>query len=78
VEILLWVLTALGVIEGLICIVAPATVIRYRNRRFGEDFNRGPYPSVFERVVGTENPRHVQIFGTFLLTGGVFLPFIWS
>lgn len=56
-----------GLALGLRFLIAPKAVIRSRQRRLGEDFGKGDYPSVFERIIGTENPRHIQIFGVFLL-----------
>jgi hypothetical protein len=48
-------------------IIAPDAVIRSRQRRLGGDFGKSEHPSVFERIVGTENPRHVRIFGVVTL-----------
>lgn len=64
-------------------IIAPDAVIRSRQRRLGEDFGKGEYPSVFERIIGTENPRHIRIFGVFLLAmsihmGLFVIPTWWS
>jgi hypothetical protein len=52
-----------GFALGLRFIIAPDAMIRWRQRCVGEDFGKSEYPSVFERILGTENPRHVQIFG---------------
>lgn len=66
-RVFLGVLSAVVVLEAVVFIVAPAAVIRYRKRRTGEGFGRGPYPSVFERIFGTENPWHIRILGVVLL-----------
>lgn len=66
-EVFFGVLSAIVVAEAVVCIVAPAAVIRYRKRRTGEDFGKGPYPSVFERIFGTDNHWHIRIFGVVLL-----------
>jgi uncharacterized protein YjeT (DUF2065 family) len=71
VDVFFGVLSAIVVVEALVFIVAPAAVIRYRKRRTGEDFGKGPYPSAFERIFGTENHWHIRIFGIVLLTMSV-------
>lgn len=40
-------------------------------------FGKGDYPSVFERIFGSENPRHVQILGVVLLLWAAFSAFFF-
>lgn len=75
-EVFFGVLSAIVVLEAVVFIVAPAAVIRYRKRRTGDDFGKGPYPSVFERIFGTENHWHIRIFGVVLLAMSAQMFFI--
>jgi hypothetical protein len=66
-----------GFALGLRFVIAPDAVIRWRQRRVGEDFGKSDYPSVFERIFGTENRRHIQIVGVVLLAWAAFSAFFF-
>jgi hypothetical protein len=46
-----------------VLLATPDAVIRWKRRFLPEDFGEEQYPSMFQRIIGTENPLHVQVFG---------------
>jgi hypothetical protein len=73
-EILIWVTSLLwGLGYGVLATVAPDREIRRRRSRLPPDFGKEEYPSVFERIVGNENPRHVRIAGIVVLCSTIAL-----
>jgi hypothetical protein len=70
--IVLYVMSIGVLVEGAVAMITPETFIRVLHRRTPAEFGKGPYPSVFDRMIlKTQNPRNVRVLGLFLFIGGI-------